>query len=518
MFAKTALVVLALALAANAYSLTQSDMARAKQPKPLSWSHVIGSTTHEIFDAMNDFLVKQPYHTQPCEQFTYDELNDLARTLWSFRSPELADIYSQANDNRQFHFDASRGLEHKEKLWMKENELASSNPSKYGAGSEHYEMVHEGKCAEIVMWWVHHLAEPARNILAGMVKVPLLPAGGLKEHVVDVEDPHSQSAKQEQIYQVTCASCHSTGGEKPHGAATGVGQRVSKVPVNGVPAGTCPIDSKTGNPSVWYTPMSDVGNRLKRCDWDFDPPCGLCEGIGGYSWGDQEDEISYIDCKPVALAKDIPKDNITTPTWPVAFQVEEVTTLINQISEGGQFPGADPCATHNFHNDTETFYYDDSRANFNGPIMYTKTTKTGIWTLPTADMFIKIMNVFCICVTPVENGNRSATPTGPLVHDFAKDAVLIGREIIGLEGLGMSVEADHWNKGPHHFWVSVATNRFVRGWQPWNGLNVYNPATWKIGPVDKDVFAVPKSCYGGLLHLHKNISCIHPYPGPNITY
>ena len=92
------------------------------------------------------------------------------------------------------------------------------------------------------------------------------------------------------------------------------------------------------------------------------------------------------------------------------------------------------------------FYYDDSRVNFDGPIIYTKCSKTDIYTLPTADMFIKIDKAFCICVTPLQNGNKTAVATGPLVHDFARDAVLIGREVIGLEGLGKSVEADHWNK------------------------------------------------------------------------
>ena len=52
-----------------------------------------------------------------------------------------------------------------------------------------------------------------------------------------------------------------------------------------------------------------------------------------------------------------------------ARQVNEVTVLINQLSEGGQFPGADPCAVHNFNNDTEVFYYDDSRVNFRGPVL-----------------------------------------------------------------------------------------------------------------------------------------------------
>ena len=85
--------------------------------------------------------------------------------------------------------------------------------------------------------------------------------------------------------------------------------------------------------------------------------------------------------------------------------------------------------------------------------------------------------------------------------------------MIGLEGLDMSVEADHWNKGPHHFWVGVASNKFVRGWQPWNGLNIYDPITWRVGPVAKELFQVPRSCYGKGL-LHKNISCRAPYPYP----
>eukprot|EP00497_Spongosphaera_streptacantha_P002076 TRINITY_DN2664_c0_g1_i1.p2 TRINITY_DN2664_c0_g1~~TRINITY_DN2664_c0_g1_i1.p2 ORF type:complete len:83 (+),score=13.38 TRINITY_DN2664_c0_g1_i1:25-273(+) len=79
--------------------------------------------------------------------------------------------------------------------------------------------------------------------------------------------------------------------------------------------------------------------------------------------------------------------------------------------------------------------------------------------LPTADMFIKVSAFYCLCVTPKENAKGKATPTGPLYHDFAKDAVLIGRERIGLEGLGMSVLADHWNKGPTIFgWMSSPTS------------------------------------------------------------
>lgn len=498
-------------LAVAAAALSPSDLARAHLPVPLPSSHVVGGNPTQIFAAMNRHLLRQPHHTQPCEEYTHEELNDLARVLWGFREPELAAIYDNKGDNRKFHFDAEEdGLDYKEKLWAEENLLTATKPEKYGEGTQHHKMVRDGKCAELVMWWIHHLNAADRTTLSARegFKVPLLPAVALTP--VE-ENIHSK----EYTYQVQCSDCHSTGLKKNATAATKKPALRSKEAVDDVPPGTCPIVKPLvgkSHPSVWYEPMSDVGNRKKRCDWDYDPPCGLCEGIGGYSWGDQEHDINYIDCKPVALAKDIPKDNRTVPVWPKAFVANEVTTLINQLGEaggGGQFPGADPCANHKFENDTEVFYYDDSRVNFPGPIMYTNCSKTAIYTLPTADMFIKIDNAFCICVTPYQNGNKSQPATGPLEHDFAHDAVLIGREIIGLESLGTSVEADHWNKGPHHFWVSTETGKFVRGWQPWNGLNVYIPGTWQVGPVAKELFAIPESCYKGL--LHKNISCAFPY-------
>merc|ERR1719498_2387598 len=109
--------------------------------------------------------------------------------------------------------------------------------------------------------------------------------------------------------------------------------------------------------------------------------------------------------------------------------------MINQLNYGGQFPGPDPCAKHFFHNDTELLHYDDSRKNFVGPILYMQTKQTHFYQLPNADVFIKIDDTFCICVSPDELGGG----IGPLVHNFAYDAVLIGRERIGLEGLNTSV-------------------------------------------------------------------------------
>jgi len=48
-----------------------------------------------------------------------------------------------------------------------------------------------------------------------------------------------------------------------------------------------------GNPWKW--------GRERRCDaTDYDPPCGLCEGIGGLAWGDKLDQFKVTTCKVVA--------------------------------------------------------------------------------------------------------------------------------------------------------------------------------------------------------------------------
>ena len=61
----------------------------------------------KIFEAMNNHLVKQPHHTQPCEDYTHTELNALARLLFKYRSADLAAIYDKRSDKRSFHFDES---------------------------------------------------------------------------------------------------------------------------------------------------------------------------------------------------------------------------------------------------------------------------------------------------------------------------------------------------------------------------------------------------------------------------
>lgn len=441
---------------------------------------------------MNRFMSAQAVETISCEDLTHDELNNVYLKVLPNMDEEMNAIYTFNDDRRQSKY----SLEDYQQLWKEERSRVVHSDDKYGPGTSHYNMVRDGKCAEMLMWWTHHLSEGTQQMLTsseGFV-LPLMPDAG----AVDTVD--SMYA-----YQVSCSDCHISPDATDDHSAIEPSRTTHTVDDDR----NCPVDPSTGVPSVWYQNASLQGQRLKRCDWDYDPPCRMCEGVGGLIWGDQEHQINYAKCTPLIEAKDIPAANVTSPVWPKQFTVQESTILINQISTGGRFPGADPCAAHKFQNQTETQYYDG-----NAPVSHIHTNglldTSDIWALPNGNMFIKVERVYCICVSPREGGNGSAI-IGPLRYDFASDAVLIGRERIEIEFRTpyMEVVADHWTKGPHHFWIEVATNKMIRGWQPYNGLNIYY--NWDTTVPDPSKFVVDKSCYTGF--LHKNISCVAPPPG-----
>lgn len=62
-------------------------------------------------------------------------------------------------------------------------------------------------------------------------------------------------------------------------------------------------------------------------------------------------------------------------------------------------------------------------------------------------------------------------------------------------------------------WMDVETREFVRGWQPWQGLNTF--FDWNTTYPDAGLFVVDESCYTG--DLNQNISCISGPPEPQTT-
>merc|ERR1719323_1300780 len=93
----------------------------------------------------------------------------------------------------------------------------------------------------------------------------------------------------------------------------------------------------------------------------------------------------------------------------------------------------------------------------------------------------------CVCTNP--SGQHCTDPpcySYIFNYNTFDDAEFIGRERIGVEWIEDSgagkfakeMELDHWNLLPHHMWTDPRTGKIVRAWQPFNGLQVYNPDSW----------------------------------------
>jgi len=267
------LVVLAIASASAQSPPSHADIKRALQPRPASSSHVHGATPSQAFQAMNKVLDFDAIKAMPCDSFTHEELNGIAKVVYSMRAPELDKGYRARSDRRALHFD---DISKKETLWQGETIAADTVPW-HAYGTDKYNATRDGKCAEIVMWFYHHLAEGDRAELAmvSSFSMPMMPT--------DVAPKEARSAEYDQ--QIGCTSCHSPVQFPGAPPITPIIRKNSSAPQYPM---TCPVDSKTGKPTVWYEPVqgaAGLGKRIKRCDWDYEPFCQPCEGDVANSGG-----------------------------------------------------------------------------------------------------------------------------------------------------------------------------------------------------------------------------------------
>lgn len=56
-------------------------------------------------------------------------------------------------------------------------------------------------------------------------------------------------------------------------------------------------------------------NRQRRCDQNYLPKCGPCEGIGGPYWGDDLKDFQPTNCEVVALPEDVPVADRVLPEF-----------------------------------------------------------------------------------------------------------------------------------------------------------------------------------------------------------
>jgi hypothetical protein len=164
-----------------------SDLRRARTKVPRS-SHR-GFSFRHMAETLNGY-VREYGNVKECSEWTTHELQRFQALMLMLRSAELSDVYAASDDTR-----ALRGSEDEHgQRWERLNALAKS------LGAETIQR--DGHCHESVMWFVHHVPENIRNIVAQSMAVPLLP---YTQHQCD-ESKHEVC--DEYLKQVSCQDCH----------------------------------------------------------------------------------------------------------------------------------------------------------------------------------------------------------------------------------------------------------------------------------------------------------------------
>jgi hypothetical protein len=142
---------------------------------------------------INAYLRKEGRNVKACAEHTLEELNDKIRAMWSHMSSELQQIY-QGRDLRQLAHKTLEGFETRWKSELAEVDLhmdASALPA-----------LRDGKCAEVLMIWVHHVHEDGKKALRDMV----LPA--LEEFNIDHATKQPTNVASRYTSSYTCVTGH----------------------------------------------------------------------------------------------------------------------------------------------------------------------------------------------------------------------------------------------------------------------------------------------------------------------
>jgi len=265
-----------------------------------------------------------------------------------------------------------------------------------------------------------------------------------------------------------------------------------------------------GNPHEW--------DRHRRCDHtDYDPPCGPCEGVGGYVDSDIADHITVATCELVQIYDAASR---TRPVWGSdvsEFKSHEILIGVKEDPACFQsFPHNDSTNTNCYKPQEVQLFQDMNKYH----ALVLKANQGGnAWgvvgnvssTIYHQNEHMWIVNKLaglvnqCICTEPREGGDPTTPAVYPLAYNWVDNLVYISTEKIGVEyGVG-DMELDHWGFGPHHAWTDPATGLIVRMWQPFNGLQIFEPGSWQTGTAFEDATDKP-GLFSKTEHLFEELS------------
>mmetsp|Transcript_1977 Transcript_1977/g.6525 ORF Transcript_1977/g.6525 Transcript_1977/m.6525 type:complete len:490 (-) Transcript_1977:181-1650(-) len=259
-------------LIAAAYALlSDADVRRAQRRRP--GSQFVASTVHGMGHVLNRHLRRMSERFEECDAFDAETLWSLRRRLAELADPELIAIYPHGDGRSP----------------RRVNGTAAQRP----ADATLHAVQRDGLCHEVVLALVHHLAEETRaSLLAsgGGSALPLLPTrhheehheeGGEEEGTAAAAEGERSRVFSEYRSQVSCQQCHT--------GAVAAAWRDATLP-----------------PPLPVDPVQPGRERLRSCDYQADPPCGPCDGLGGPRWGDTSEDVSPVRCEAVASPTQVP--------------------------------------------------------------------------------------------------------------------------------------------------------------------------------------------------------------------
>jgi len=249
-----------------------------------------------------------------------------------------------------------------------------------------------------------------------------------------------------------------------------------------------------GNPHDW--------DRHRRCDHiDYSPKCGACEGIGGIVKSDKKDDITIPSCSEVNVPGGSDNKSLKRPIWGADF----TETMSHEILIGKKidpacfqaFPGNESNGDNCYKPQDCKIVTDFKKKN----AMKLDCLQSGnAWNLLgkvrsvilhqgqhmwiTNHLPLKITQT--ICTGPREGGDKAKPPIFPVQYNWVDNLIFVARETINVEYKVGSKTLDHWAFGPHHAWTDPSTGLIVRMWQPYNGLQIFEPGTFSVGHDDAE--------------------------------